>query len=429
MNTLWYYLIGFIIIWIIGISLRKKDYITLEFPVLMLKTERLRGTIDYIAKINPKFWKWVMNLGIPICIILMIFMIYALILSLQLMFEMPTASLLLPGVDIPGSPIYIPFTVGIIALATVMIVHEFSHGILARTENVSIKSIGVLLLAILPGAFVEPDEEEVEKCNGTSKIRIYIAGVMANLGLCLVAFLLLSAISGFLVNENVYESDGMSITSVVAGSPAEGIIPEGSVIHQINDKPIKSYTDYTTSLQNISKGDSVSLSTTRGTYNIITQASPSNQSKAYIGIRSKENVVVTPTAQEKYGTTIPWILTQLRELFYWIFLLNFAVGTFNILPSKPLDGGLVFEEMLKCNIRPDRRKEFNDSLNRKTKIFPKRVRCFISKVFNKILDFLNNHQLKEETIDKIMKATSTFIIVIVIILVIYGTVPGILKMI
>ncbi|MDO5851473.1 MAG: site-2 protease family protein [Methanobacteriaceae archaeon] len=429
MNALLYYAIGFIIIWIIGILLRKKDYITLEFPLLMLKTERLRGTIDRIAKISPKLWQGIMNFGIPLCIIIMVFMIYALILSLQLMFEMPTTSLILPGVDIPGSPIYVPFVSGIIALATVMVIHEFSHGILARTENVPIKSIGLLLFTILPGAFVEPDDEEIEKCNGISKIRIYIAGVMANLGLCLVAFLLLTAVSGFLVNENVYESDGMTITSVVAGSPAEGIIKEGSIIHQINNQSIKSYTDYTTSLQNISKGDTVILSTTSGTYNIITQTSPTNQSKAYIGIRSKENIVVTSQAEEKYGTIIPWILSQLKELLYWIFLLNLAVGTFNILPAKPLDGGLVFEEMLKCKIRPDRRKEFNDSLNRKTRIFPRRIRCFISKIFNKFLNILDDHQLKEETINKIMKLTSTIIMVVIVVLIIYGTVPGILKMI
>ena len=45
-----------------------------------------------------------------------------------------------------------------------IIIHEFSHGILARVENVKINSIGLLLFAIIPGAFVEPDEEKLNIC-------------------------------------------------------------------------------------------------------------------------------------------------------------------------------------------------------------------------------------------------------------------------
>ena len=42
--------------------------------------------------------------------------------------------------------------------------------------------------------------------------------------------------------------------------------------------------------------------------------------------------------------------THLKDLFYWIFLLNFAVGTFNLLPMKPLDGGLILEELLRYKL-------------------------------------------------------------------------------
>ena len=37
---------------------------------------------------------------------------------------------------------------------------------LRELKVVEIKSIGLLLLAILPGAFVEPDEEQVKKVQG-----------------------------------------------------------------------------------------------------------------------------------------------------------------------------------------------------------------------------------------------------------------------
>ena len=163
MNVLWYYAIGFVVVWVLAILLRNKLNISIEGIVLMLKTDKLRSVIDKIAKISPRFWRGYTNIGVPVGIIFMVVMVISLIYSLKLMFETPTVSLVLPGVDIPGSPLYIPFGTGIIALATVMIIHEGGHGVLARVEGISIKSVGLLLLAVIPGAFVEPDDDEIKK--------------------------------------------------------------------------------------------------------------------------------------------------------------------------------------------------------------------------------------------------------------------------
>ena len=164
MNVLWYYVIGFIVVWILAFLLKDKFNITMEGIVLMLKTERLKGVLDRIANRCPRLWKAYLNIGMPIGIFFLILMVITLIWSLQLMFKTPTVSLILPGVDIPGSPIYIPFTTGLVALATVLVIHEGGHGILARVEGISIDSVGLLLLAIIPGAFVEPNPDELERC-------------------------------------------------------------------------------------------------------------------------------------------------------------------------------------------------------------------------------------------------------------------------
>jgi hypothetical protein len=43
-----------------------------------------------------------------------------------------------------------------------LVVHELAHAVLCRTEGVSVKSMGALLLGIVPiGGFAEPDEEEL----------------------------------------------------------------------------------------------------------------------------------------------------------------------------------------------------------------------------------------------------------------------------
>lgn len=95
---------------------------------------------------------------------------------------------------------------------------------------------------------------------------------------------------------------------------------------------------------------------------------------------------------------------------------------------KPLDGGLILEEVLNMRVTPQRRKEFNDTLNKYTRIFPMAVRCWISRRFNSLLNVLARYNLSEERAGTIMRMITTFFIVILIILIGYGTIPGILKM-
>ena len=128
--------------------------------------------------------------GIVICYIAMFLMTYILLQSITTIVEAPQVSIILPGVEMPGSTIFVPFGYGILALATVIIVHEFSHGILSRTEGIKIDSIGLLLFTILPGAFVEPDEEELKESSKLSRLRVYGAGSMANITLAVIAILL-----------------------------------------------------------------------------------------------------------------------------------------------------------------------------------------------------------------------------------------------
>ena len=428
MNALWYYAIGFVVVWVLAFLLRGRYNITIQGIVLMLKTEKLHDIIDRIAKKAPRFWKAYMNVGIPLGFFLMIVMFVAIIWSLQLMFEMPTVSLILPGVDIPGSPIYIPFATGLLALATVLVIHEGGHGILARVEGVAIDSVGLLLMIIIPGAFVEPNEQELKKINGISKLRVYFAGPMFNMGLAVIGLILMMCVGGFIASEGMYTSDGMEITSVVPASPSESILSDGMVIREINSHKVNDTTSYSEIMNKNRIGDNVSITTDKGTYTVTAATNPNNASKAYIGVRAKEHVIVAPEANKKYGTFIPWLLSELREFFYLVYLLNLSVGTFNLLPMKPLDGGLILEELVGYRIRDDRRKDFNNTLNWCTRPLPHSIRCAISRVFNRLLDFLHEHELSEQTINFIVRVFSYFLIVVLIILIFYGMVPGLLKM-
>ncbi|MCD6573482.1 MAG: site-2 protease family protein, partial [Thermoplasmata archaeon] len=45
-----------------------------------------------------------------------------------------------------------------------------------------------------------------------------------------------------------------------------------------------------------------------------------------------------------YDFPLQSIFLPLMNFFYWLFWLNFALGTFNALPAAPLDGGYVFKD-------------------------------------------------------------------------------------
>lgn len=428
MNVLYYYLIGFIIVWIVALLLKNKPYIDIDGIMIMLKTDKLRNIINKIANISPNFWKRFLNLLMPLGVILIVVMVWSVIYSLQIMFNQPTVSLILPGVDIPGSPIYIPFATGLIALATVLIIHEGGHGVVAAAEKIDIDSVGLILLGIIPGAFVEPNEKQLSEANSISKIRVFFAGPMANVILCIIALVISMGIGGFIASEHIYTTDGMEISSVVSGSPAEGVLADGMVIKSINNKTTSTTPEYMNALNGLHIGDRINIVTDKGEYNLTLSSSPSNSSKAYIGIRTKGHEIVTQQAKAKYGEVIPAVLPTLSEIFSLIYILNFAVGTFNLLPMKPLDGGLILEEVLNMRVTPQRHKEFNDTLNKYTRIFPMAVRCWISRRFNSLLNVLARYNLSEERAGTIMRMITTFFIVILIILIGYGTIPGILKM-
>ncbi len=376
-NPLWYYAIGFILIWVLALLFRKQLKIDVEGPILMRKTKRLRGFIDGVAQLSPRFWRIFLNIGIPISIFFMIVIVYALLSSLTTLLQAPSAQLILPGVNLPGQQIAVPFVAGIISLVTVIVVHEFGHGILARAEGVRIKSIGLLLLAILPGAFVEPDEEDVEKSKKISKLRIYAAGSVFNLTLAAVSLLVMllltvlfiSSVSFGIPGESVpgvaelktptlgplniygpqlpfFHTDGIKIDSVVPKTPADGLLQSGMVIYSINNNTLTNEAQFAQFINMTKIGDTLTLQTNKGNYTLKTVANPNNVTKPFIGIQTEADLVVNPNIPTLWGNGLLWIVFNFTDLLYWMFLLNFAVGTINLLPAKPLDGGLIFEELL-----------------------------------------------------------------------------------
>ena len=343
MNGIYYYLIAFAVIWILSAVFHdrlEKHGFEINFPVIMWKTQRLRGLISRISNFSPTFWRWYMNVGIVVAFGAMIFITWTIVSSLPSVFETPAVSIVIPGVEMPGSSIYIPFFYGLIALATVLIVHEFSHGVQSVGEKISIKSIGLLLFAIIPGAFVEPDEDELKAAKRSSRLRVYAAGSVANITLAVIALLLVSLISAGI--PTFFAEDGIAIDRIVSDSPSDGVLKEGMVLEAIDNHQIDNSSDYLDVVSSYSPGDNVSIKTDQGSYTLTLDKNPNNESRGFFGIQANKHFELI---NNSLGP-IPWILFELLELFQWVGMLNLGIGLFNLLPLKPLDGGYMLEILL-----------------------------------------------------------------------------------
>ena len=303
-----------------------------------------------------------MNVGIIISFIAMFFITYSLIQSLSTLIEAPAVSIVLPGVEMPGSTIYVPLGYGLISLATVLIVHEFSHGILSRVEKINIKSVGLLLFTILPGAFVEPDEEELVKSSKLSQLRVYTAGSMANITLAIVALLIFSAVGTYGI-PNTFDENGIEIDRVVSDSPANGVLKEGMILESINNHTIKDSNDYMEVVETFVPGERVSVGTDQGIYNLTLSENPSNSSRGFVGVQVANHFEIKESVSSVFGDTIPWILFEISTLTQWIFILNLGVGLFNLLPVKPLDGGRMFEIVLSYKLKEETYKPITNAVS------------------------------------------------------------------
>lgn len=275
--------------------------------------------------------------------------------------SVPGVSPLLPGISqsgelgfiFPGLDIFIPLWSGLIAIIILLVSHEFCHGILARVHKVKVQSMGLLTVGILPvGAFVEPDEKQIEKKKTQEKMRVYSMGSFANLIIAVLAAVLVVGVS--LQAAGMVDGVGVEITSVTEGLPAE-VLEVGTVITAINGVPVSTVEEYIAEASTYSSGAVLTLETDRGTLTLESVAPPTGEDRAYLGfnLQTKTELKEAHAGQEFLLSALLFIITTLNI----IFLFNLNIAFVNLLPVLPFDGYKMFEELLKSfRIRPKRRK-------------------------------------------------------------------------
>jgi membrane-associated protease RseP (regulator of RpoE activity) len=247
----------------------------------------------------------------------------------------PVVTPVLPGVQIPGAQIQVPLVIGWIVLFIVIVIHEFSHGVVARAHDVPVKSSGLMVLGVLGGAFVEPDEKKLKKQPDTVQYSIFAAGPFSNI----VTAALFLAVLAFVLNP-IYGAAthpaGIGVASTTPGYPmAQAGVVDDTLIMSVNDQPVLEYADLTVVLDPVKPGDAVKLGTDRGEYVITATANPDEAiTKGYLGFMPENR---------RSPAVLAVILDWFIELFKWLVILSLGLGLANLFPVLAVDGGRMLQ--------------------------------------------------------------------------------------
>ncbi|MBD3248922.1 PDZ domain-containing protein [Candidatus Woesearchaeota archaeon] len=332
-------IIFYSIIFIIIYLYRKKFEI--HGIIALYKTNIGLKLMDRIAKRFSGSLRVLSSMGIYICFIGMLFITGFLLKGIyNLLFipdSDPVISLVVPGIKIPGF-IYVPFWYGIISLFIVVIIHEFSHGVIARLHNTKVNSSGIGMFAIIPLAFVEPDEKQLSKKTAKQQLSVFSAGPFSNILTAIVVLI----ISLFVISPlagSAFEFDGIEIEDVVEGAPAEKAgIKKGDIITAIDGVEINR-TNINSLLSSKDPGDDVVFQTPEKKITVNPIAGKEDGIKTYYGIFMSSNTKVKDSVVSTYGKTIPVSLLYLLQFLNWLFILSLGIGLANLLPLGPVDGG------------------------------------------------------------------------------------------
>ncbi len=303
------------------------------------KTQRLNTLIKRGAEANRLLFQVIGNLAVAFGSGLTVFTVYFLTANLIRFYNKPSIAVpvtpILPGVNI--SLRQAPYL--LVAVVIAIVLHETAHGTIAWSEGVPIKNIGLFLAVLIPGAFVEPDDEKFNKARDLTKLRILSSGSFANLATAITCIVILS--NFFLVLSPLYEtaSLGVLIVRVIEGDPAEKTgLTAGDVIYEVDGKRTGTVDQFSTTMSDVSPGETVEMDTSIGRIVIKTAV---REGRAIIGVilsdyhRPKTNLL-----DNRLGRQIPY---HFLLSVFWIYAVGLNTAMFNMLPVYPFDGDRFLE--------------------------------------------------------------------------------------
>ena len=323
---------------------------------------RMKWGLHWMEKYSQQFREWIVlfgYVGMGAGFVGLVTISYVLIQNLYSLITKPEAvsgvSLVLPGVHVPGLGV-LPFWYWILAIFIIAVVHEFSHGIVARAHNIQVKNTGLVFFGPILGAFVEPDEKKLRKEQDIVQYSVLAAGSFSNVVLAVVALLFLN-FAFMPLQETMVEPAGFSFDDYVEGdfSAEKAGIPPGTIITGINNQKASNFQEFGDELVFHRPGESITVNTAEKDYSITLAANPENEKKPFLGVLNIKNEF---DIKEKYESGAGKILYLLLDWFTgflrWLFLLSIGIGLFNLLPLPIVDGGRMAQVFLHKLKGPER---------------------------------------------------------------------------
>jgi membrane-associated protease RseP (regulator of RpoE activity) len=358
-------------------------------PALMIKTQRGRGWLDRVGRFR-RLWSVLGDFGWILAGISMVAIMLLLLWEAFLVLQIPSSVAPSPqeALGIPGLNPIIPIGYGIVALVIGIVLHELAHGVVARSQNVGVKSLGILWCVIPVGAFVEQDDQEMTAAPRRRRARIAAAGVLMNFALFVAFFFVMSLVVASTVQPN---AAGVGIAYVVPGSPAANAsLAAGDIVTTVNGTSTTTDLSLFHVLSHTVPGEVVPVTYySSSQQRLVTIALPlgTNPSNTTIGFMGIGLTFITPTQLQGVFVSpatgslgplvgpIAWLLLPLAglqpiqgstaayfhlvgplaglgsnsfwilaNLLYWLAWMNLLLGLSNSLPLVPLDGGLLFRD-------------------------------------------------------------------------------------
>ncbi len=251
----------------------------------------------------------------------------------------PVVTPVIPGFSVPGFGLEVPLITGWIALFALLVIHEFSHGVVARAHRIPVKSSGLLVFGPLFGAFVEPDEKKLDREHETVQYALSAAGPWSNILSAGIAVLVLMLIVAPLTGL-ASDADGVRVTTVVEGYPAAiAGMSEGDIIKTVDGVVITDREQLAAQMAGVAPGESVALGTQEKTYSVMTVANPENTESGigYLGVNIEDHYGAI--GDGIFWTALAAVALWIQTFFSWFIILSLGIGLANLLPIGPLDGG------------------------------------------------------------------------------------------
>jgi len=329
---------------------RDRKKIEFKHGIVIRKMQQGGKALDNLVKRRERFFRILGDIGV-IAAIITAFAGTALLIIFPIFRQTPSIAPVLPTVSnyqYPGPIVSVPIWYWLIAVFVIMATHETMHAIMTRLAGINIKNYGFIFFLVLPiGAFVDPDMKKIARLKLTQKLRIYAAGSFGNFITALIVIALF--FSSVWINNNMIEGVGVKFESTLEGTPARDVNLNG-IIYEIDGVSIKTQSELRDVLNKTEPGKKIKILTTEGEFELTTIESPYFANMSYLGIENTKT-------DYRYklgvfaGRVVPDALIDSIVFWYgllsWLFVLSLGIAIVNLLPMKPLDGGLIFEEFAK----------------------------------------------------------------------------------